>query len=252
MRRIEGVVVAVVKDLDDPQGEGRIKVAFPWLEGEPQSTWAPVARPFAGPDRGAWWMPELEDECLVAFDHGDFDHPYVVGFLWNGSDKPPNADINTSVRRLRTVSGHELDFDDNGGNERVVLTTANGHEIELKDNPVPGTVTVKTNGGHELVMTDGPAASVRLESTGGQQIVLNDVPPGIEISTGTIRIAADATGLRINVPAGMVTLNCLQASVNATALLNVNAPVAQFAGVVIASSVVASAYTPAPGNTFGL
>ncbi len=60
-------------------------------------------------------MPELDDEALVAFDHGNVDHPYVVGFLHNGVDLPPDDDIDFKVRRVKTVSGHILEFDDRDG-----------------------------------------------------------------------------------------------------------------------------------------
>lgn len=179
-------------------------------------------------------MPELDDEALVAFDQGDFDHPFIVGFLWNGTDKPPNQDINPSVRRLRTVSGHVLEFDDNGGEERIRVATAGGHKIELKDTP-PASVTIRTIGGQEVVLDDSPA-SISLRTTAGNSIEISDAPPGIAVT----------------VPSGTVTVQCVQANVNASAMLSVTAPLAQFSGVVQATSIVGASYTPAPGNTFGL
>ena len=62
-------------------------------------------RTMAGKERGFWYMPEVGDEALVAFELGDFDHPFVVGFLHNGVDTPPDDDIDREVRRMRTVSG---------------------------------------------------------------------------------------------------------------------------------------------------
>ena len=106
MSKIYGVVTGEVDDLDDPEGEGRIRVRFGWLPGNNQSYWAPVATLMAGDRRGSWFMPEVGDEVLVAFDHGDVNHPYVIGFLWNGQDLPPVDDgASSEVRRLRTVSG---------------------------------------------------------------------------------------------------------------------------------------------------
>ena len=61
-----------------------------------RSAWAPVAAPLAGKKRGAFFMPELGDEVLVAFEHGDFDHPFIIGFLWNGVDTPPETDLQKS------------------------------------------------------------------------------------------------------------------------------------------------------------
>jgi uncharacterized protein involved in type VI secretion and phage assembly len=122
--RIGGVVVGRVKSVNDTQGEGRIKIEFPWMEGRNQSYWAPLATLMSGGGRGAWFMPEEGDEVLVAFDQGDVNYPYIIGFLWNGVDKPPRTD--PALRTIQTVSGHVLEFDDNGGNEKISLLFKGG------------------------------------------------------------------------------------------------------------------------------
>ena len=135
MKKIQGVVVGVVQDLNDPQREGRIKVRYPWLEGEPQSAWAPIATPFAGRRRGAWWMPEPGDECLVAFEQGDFNHPFVVGFLWNGVDPPPSSD--PRVRLFSSLNGHKIEIYDpdasSGDQGYILIEDAHGNSIELSN-----------------------------------------------------------------------------------------------------------------------
>ena len=70
-----GVVIGVVADMEDPLGQGRIKLSFPWMADSQSSAWAPVAAPMAGSERGQWFMPEEGDEVLVAFEQGDFEHP---------------------------------------------------------------------------------------------------------------------------------------------------------------------------------
>ena len=97
--KIYGVVIGIVRDLEDPQSMGRIRVYFPWMSDSNNSAWARVATLMAGSDRGSWFMPELEDEVLVSFEHGDPQHPYIIGFLWNGKDKPPT--INRRRRLIR-------------------------------------------------------------------------------------------------------------------------------------------------------
>lgn len=120
MKKIPGVVSAVVIDREDPDGLGRVKLKFSWLaEGEPESSWARIAVPMAGAERGAWFMPEVDDEVLVAFEYGDLRKPYVVGFLWNGVDKPPVKEPERRV--ITTVAGHVLEFDDTEGSERIAL-----------------------------------------------------------------------------------------------------------------------------------
>ena len=90
---INGVVIGIVTNV----GEGKVKIKFPWLhekdEDEKESNWARIATAMAGNDKGTFFMPEVGDEVLVAFEQGDFNSPYVIGFLWNGKDKPPEIDI---------------------------------------------------------------------------------------------------------------------------------------------------------------
>jgi uncharacterized protein involved in type VI secretion and phage assembly len=239
MNRLPGVVIGVVKDRDDPAGEGRIQVEFPWLSEGDRSAWAPIATLMAGHERGAFFMPEIDDEVLVSFEHGDFNHPFIVGFLWNGEQRPPQSDINHNVRRVRTVSGHTLEFDDNDGQGRVLLISAGGHQIEMKDSQ-PTSISIKTSGGQEIKLDDTPAA-IDIKTAGGNEVRISDAPPGITLS----------------VPSGMVNVQCTQASLTANAMLNITAPMTVFSGVVqmptlIAQAVVSSAYTPAPGNLFGL
>jgi uncharacterized protein involved in type VI secretion and phage assembly len=136
MKRYAGVVTAVVKSLKDPDGEGKILVEFPWMSADGQkSALAPIASIMAGKDRGAYFMPEPEDEVLVAFEHGDFNHPFIVGFLWNGADRPPATD--PRLRLLRTLNGHEIaiyDPDVNGGDMGYIrIKDAHGNVIELSN-----------------------------------------------------------------------------------------------------------------------
>jgi uncharacterized protein involved in type VI secretion and phage assembly len=231
VNRQPGVVRALVNSVSDPAGEGRIGLVFPWLPGGDAlpNTFAPVAAPLAGADRGVFFQPEVGDEVLVAFEHGDWDHPYVVGYLWNGAESPPETDHENRV--VVTPGGHTLRFED-GAAKKVILRSAGGHEITLDD--AGGEVTVRTSGGQKITMTD--------------------LPPAIEVKTslGT-EISVDGTsGVTVTAPTGELTINCLQATVNAT-MLSVNAPVARFSGVlqastVIATSVVSSSYTPGAGN----
>src|ERR1700750_1699162 len=87
--RLHGVVIGIVTNNQDPDGMHRVKVRFPWLNLDDESHWARVATPMAGDKRGAYFLPEPDDEVLVAFEHGSLEHPYVIGSLWNGKDKAP-------------------------------------------------------------------------------------------------------------------------------------------------------------------
>ena len=101
-----GVYPAIVTDLDDPDGQGRIRVKLPWSpdpEDEDYEAWARLATMMAGPDRGTWFRPDVEDEVLVAFESGNPRRPYVVGGLWNGADTPNDdvaSDTENNLRRF--------------------------------------------------------------------------------------------------------------------------------------------------------
>jgi uncharacterized protein involved in type VI secretion and phage assembly len=165
--RLGGVVVGTVKRVDDPRGEGRILVEFPWMEGRNQSNWAPPATLMTGGGRGSWFMPEKEDEVLVAFDHGDVNHPYIVGFLWNGVDKPPETEPQNRV--IVTPGGHTLRFEDKDNAKKIVLKSSAGHKITL-DDAAGGSIKLETNGGLSIELSD-QASSIELKG-GGRNIAM--------------------------------------------------------------------------------
>jgi uncharacterized protein involved in type VI secretion and phage assembly len=121
--------VALVTNNEDPDGLGRVKVSFPWLSTEDESQWARVAAPMAGKDRGAYFLPEVDDEVLVAFEQGDVRFPYVLGALWNGKDTPPesNSGGKNNVRLLKSRSGHVIRLNDEDGKETVEIVVKSGN-----------------------------------------------------------------------------------------------------------------------------
>ena len=124
---IEGVVVGVITNNNDPLGLGRTKVKFPWLGEQIESAWCRMAAPMAGNGRGFYYIPEVNDEVLVAFEHGDPNVPYILGALWNTTDKPPKPSGNivsagkVNKRILRSRSGHEIVFCDEAGKESITI-----------------------------------------------------------------------------------------------------------------------------------
>ena len=89
-----GVYPALVSDIVDPDGQGRVKVKLPWSPDTGSNhyeAWARLAVPMAGSNRGTWLIPDVNDEVLVAFEAGNATRPYVVGALWNGQDAGPES-----------------------------------------------------------------------------------------------------------------------------------------------------------------
>ena len=127
--RIYGVVTAVVTGNEDPGEQGRVKIKMPWLAGDYESYWAPVVHASAGPNSGSVYIPEVDDEVLVAFENGDVDRPYVLGGLYNGKDKPKLGDDlfdNGKVKRRGFISrkGHQLVYFDADGKSGIALITS--------------------------------------------------------------------------------------------------------------------------------
>ncbi len=125
--QMPGLVEGIVVDNVDPEKLGRVKVKFPTLPEAPESTWARLAMPMAGRERGWMTIPEIDDEVLVSFVHGNHDNAVVVGSLYNGVDTPPyaNEDEENNLRVFQSRSGHRLTFDDTKGEERMELISHN-------------------------------------------------------------------------------------------------------------------------------
>lgn len=126
--RFYGVTVGVVTNNQDPDSLGRVKVKLPWLSDQDESFWARVVAPMAGKDRGLYLLPEIDDEVLVAFEHGMIEYPYVLGALWNGKDNPPETNSNgkNNMRTLKSRSGMIIRLDDTDGSEKIEISDASG------------------------------------------------------------------------------------------------------------------------------
>lgn len=123
-----GVAIGLVTNNKDPHGLGRVKVKFPWLSDDEESYWARVLTPMAGNDCGFYFLPDINDEVLVAFEQGDMNFPYVLGSLWNGKDKPPmrNDDGKNNQCVIKSRSGHQIIFDDTSEQEKIIIQDRTG------------------------------------------------------------------------------------------------------------------------------
>ena len=198
--RFYGVAIAIVTNNQDPKGWGRVKVKLPWMSNEVESDWARLVMPMAGKQRGFFFLPEVDDEVLVAFEHGNPQALYILGALWNGEDKPPesNADGKNNVRTIKSRSGHVIRLTDKAGEEKIEIidkSAKNSVVISTKDN----TITLTAEGDITLTSTKG---KLKLE---GQQ--------GVEItSQASIKVEASENmdlkaGPQLNIKGQMVDIN---------------------------------------------
>ena len=178
-RRIYGVTVGIVTNNKDPDNLGRVKVKFPWLSDSDESQWARVVTPMAGNDRGLYFLPEVDDEVLIAFEHGMIDYPFVIGAMWNGKDKSPesNADGNNNMRALKSRSGHLIRLDDSSGSEKIEIIDKAGNSIVVSASNK--TITISADSDITIKSSQG-----KLKLSGN----------GVEISSLTgVKIQANTT-----------------------------------------------------------
>lgn len=212
-----GVLPALVVDIKDPDNQGRVKITLPWsvdARGSRYESWARLATLMGGDNRGSWFVPDVDDEVLVAFEQGDPRRPYVLGGLWNGRDRAPSA------------------MDGAGNNYKKVLRSRNGVTVTLDDQDGQEKLLLETPGGQKITLKDGPGAVEVMDSNGNS----------VKLETAGITVNASAR----------VTISASQVSVSA-GMVMVDAGMSRFSGVVqadtvITNSVVSASYTPGAGN----
>lgn len=197
--RFYGVTVGVVTNNQDPDKLGRVKLKLPWLSDQDESHWARVLSPMAGKERGLYFLPEVEDEVLVAFEHGLVEFPYVLGALWNGKDAPPaaNDDGKNNERLIKSRSGHTIRLNDTDGGETIEIVDGSGKNsivISTADN----TITISAD------------ADIKITSSSGKLQLSGN---GIEISSQAgIKVEATQTmdlksSAQLNLQGAVINLN---------------------------------------------
>jgi uncharacterized protein involved in type VI secretion and phage assembly len=180
-QRGNGIVIGIVASLDDPDKLGRVRVKLPHLDNE-LSDWARLVSLMAGKDRGTFFRPEIGDEVLCAFEHGDARRPYVLGALWSSQDTVPSDDgrpTENNWRQIKSRSGHIIKLDDTRGAERIELIDKDGDRTVTIDSAARKIQVVCQSGDVEVT---APAGRVTVNAR------------SIELkATGTINLEADGT-----------------------------------------------------------
>ena len=211
--------LAKVTSVNDPDNLNRIEIELLSHSGSPQqegTLWARVATPFAGPDKGAFFLPDVGDEVVVSFVNGDNRYPVILGSLWNGVHPAPEnlGGAGDSVDRW-TITGKE--------GTRIAI---------VEESPGQALISFKTPGGTEGELTDKGGGKIEFK-TAGTTVKIDT--QGVSVDT-PLNVKVQAT--LVNISAGMVT---------------VDAAMSKFSGVVqadtvISNSVISASYTPGAGN----
>jgi type VI secretion system (T6SS) baseplate-like injector VgrG len=207
-RKFYGVAVGEVINVLDPMTLGRVQVRLPFIDSLDLSPWARVAVPMAGLMHGHYFIPNLMDEVLVAFEHGDINAPYIIGSLWNATALPPLPSPIPQIRTIRTLVGNQ-----------IVFTEA------------PPTVTIQSGPTPPAVIPAPPTPAgppTLIMSPAGIQIifglnVINMTPDGITI-TGNPNLNLIASAA-LTITAPTVTINGAAATnVQSAGVCGITAP----------------------------
>lgn len=209
-----GVHLGEVTSVADPLGIGRVKLLIPSLHAEAEF-FARVAVPFAGADRGAFLIPDVGDEVVVAFIGGDVRHAVVIGSVWNGRNQPPE-----------TLPGDAVD--------RWSLTGKAGTRIAIIEESGREQVAFETPAGVTGILTDEAGGRIRFSAAG---VTVTFDTQGVTIeSPGPVKVTAPS----LEVTAGQITVNSAQAT---------------FSGAITCASltttsVTSATYSPGAGNVW--
>ena len=213
MATLNGVYSASVVDNRDPDSLGRVlvRVSAPTdvIAGD---LWARVATMMAGRNRGTWFVPEVGDEVLVAFERGDAKEAYVIGALWSAKARPP-AESPADVKLIRSRNGITLRIRDDRSNNALILETPGGQRITLQDNP----------------------GSVRVEDANGNSVMLS--ASGMTVNASA---AVTVNASRVEVSAGLVTFNAGMSRFSGVVQCD----------TMISNSVISASYSPGAGNVW--
>jgi uncharacterized protein involved in type VI secretion and phage assembly len=205
---LHGMHVGVVTNNKDPLHMGRVKVKIPDLSDEVESQWARVATIGGGAGRGIFFTPEINDEVLVAFEHGDTRRPLVLGGLFSEKDKTPVEAVaggDVTKRHIASRRGHVIELSDDktakAKESYVLLKNVDGAALRLG-----GDETTIDSGGQPLTITGPAGSSIAIDAKG------NIALTGVDI---TIKASGNLTVEGLAVTAKAKTNLQLEASVKA-------------------------------------
>jgi Rhs element Vgr protein len=202
---------AVVRDTDDPDALGRVRVEFHHSvaagSGDTLSPWLRVAQNHSGEEWGSFVLPEIGDEVVVAALEGDQEDLVVLGSVPNGSSTNKMGPIKVAEDAVGATDMAQ-------GLAKVFVTKA-GNQILIKDQAGAETIEITSPGAqNQIRLTLDGDPRIELESDGDVSITAKgaislksdaditlDAKGGIELkSAGDLKL--DAKG-KADLKAGM-------------------------------------------------
>ncbi|MDA0312920.1 MAG: phage baseplate assembly protein V, partial [Gemmatimonadetes bacterium] len=225
-QRFHGVYPAVVNDINDPKGRGRVKVSLPWLDSTYVTDWCRVLQLGAGKDVGLQFMPRPKDEVVVAFENGQLDSPFVIGSVFgNEAGKIPNSKLieqgKPMITALTTHAGHQLIFDDSSDSSSITLQVKNGDSCSIVMSDKDG-ITITTKGDKSLTINSAQDVVVKAgrNATVTAKEVLVDSEGPVKVKGSKIEVSA--TNITMSASSDL-KLTGAQVTIGATANLTLKA-----------------------------
>jgi Rhs element Vgr protein len=161
---IHGLQIGIVTALEDPDGENRIQLKCPMIDKDAEGIWARIASLDAGNERGAFFLPEIEDEVIVGFINDNPNDAIVLGML-NSSAKPAPLTAADANNEKGFVTREKIKFIFNDEKKSVVLETPAGKKITVDEDA--GVIKLEDENSNKITMDpDG----IKMES--GKDIIL--------------------------------------------------------------------------------
>ena len=138
---------AVVKYNNDPEGLGRVRVQFPWQkkDGDRITPWIKMATPYAGADKGFYFIPEVGEEVLIGFEGANAERPFVLSAGFNKTAKSTFADAKNNIKAIKTRSGHIIELNDTKGSESITVKDMNSNLVHINTSTNDITISAGEN-----------------------------------------------------------------------------------------------------------
>jgi hypothetical protein len=208
-----GVTTGRVINVLDPMMLGRVQVQLPFIDSLDLSPWARVAVPMAGITHGTYFIPNIGDEVLVAFEQGDVNVPYVIGSLWTAMAPPPLPSPVPQIRAIRTLAGNQLVFTE--APPTITIQTGPTPPVAMPMPPTPASPPTILLSPAGVVIMHG-TNTINMTQAGIQIMagtnVINMTPDGTTIVgapslTLTSAGAVNITGAAVNITGALVKIN---------------------------------------------
>jgi len=181
---IHGLQIGKVVQLqNDPDGEDRILVKIPVLDNDAQGIWTRVASLDAGNERGAFFLPEIDDEVIVGFINADPRDAVVLGMLHSSNKPAPiTAQDANNEKGFTTRSKMHLSFNDQ--TKTIVIDTPGGNSIKIDEQTM------------KIEIIDQNQNKITMEPSG----IKMESPLNIDIKAGAVLTLAGGASLSIGAP----------------------------------------------------